>query len=133
MDVDPKAIATFIDPENVSYRVSSLFPRKVALMTSTIPVVLTTNAGGNCAIVIRPYSDNVFYTTYTGVDYIPSTGAGTGIASDGPTDVANVSSYRTTGFAVNVITLANNNSNGSVYMSLVESSPSILPLSSMAS
>lgn len=113
---------------------ASLYPRKVALMSGTVPITLTTNAAGAAACMIRPYNASAFYLTYTAADYIPNTGSGTGVPTAGPTSTAaaNLSFVKLTGMAVNILPLANANVNGSVYICYSETAPTIIPLTDIS-
>lgn len=132
VEIDLESIATILCPEQNSFRMASAYPRKTALVNSTLVVTLSTNASGAAGFKLTPYSSTTWINTFTGADYNPSSGAGTASSSTHPFNGAGtVQMMKLTALTVTAQSLANSNINGALYFCYADTTASnMLPISS---
>jgi len=117
-----EAIATVVCPEEFRKRLPFNYPTRTAVTTGSTNFIGTTDAAGNLAIFINPWNPGVVSGAASGAfallatGYLPGGGSFTGntfINGSLSTSVANLSTFKVTGFAVNVIPITSaNNSQG---------------------
>lgn len=67
-------VCTYMYPETYCYRVPSLYSKRTALASGTYEYNVSVNASGNAGLVIKPYSNDLFFELYNADDFNLLTG-----------------------------------------------------------